>query len=76
MGLRIVLADVDENGLLEAANQVSDIVGDANVVTVLADVSKLEDVQRLKEKAYDAFGEVGFTVLLPPNLRLSDDLGD
>jgi NAD(P)-dependent dehydrogenase (short-subunit alcohol dehydrogenase family) len=58
MGLRIVLADVDEPKLAVAASKVGAIVGEANVITVVTDVSQLEDVKALKERAFDAFGEV------------------
>jgi NAD(P)-dependent dehydrogenase (short-subunit alcohol dehydrogenase family) len=58
MGLRIVLADVDEANLAVAGTRIGAIVGDANVITVVTDVSKLEDVKALKERALDAFGEV------------------
>jgi NAD(P)-dependent dehydrogenase (short-subunit alcohol dehydrogenase family) len=58
MGLRIVLADVDEAILAVAGAKVGAIVGEANVITVVTDVSNLEDVKALKERALDAFGEV------------------
>ncbi|KIM29915.1 hypothetical protein M408DRAFT_7841 [Serendipita vermifera MAFF 305830] len=58
MGLRIVLADVDEAKLEVARKKIVGIVGDANVITVITDVSKLEDVKALKERALDTFGEV------------------
>ena len=58
MGLRIVLADVDEANLAVAGARVGAIVGEANVITVVTDVSKLEDVKALKERALDVFGEV------------------
>jgi NAD(P)-dependent dehydrogenase (short-subunit alcohol dehydrogenase family) len=58
MGLRIVLADVEEANLEVAGTRVGAIVGEANVITVVTDVSKLEDVKALKERALDAFGEV------------------
>lgn len=53
-----MLADIDEEKLKAAANSITAIVGDANVLTVKTDVSKLEEVERLKDKAYEAFGEV------------------
>lgn len=58
MGLRIVLADVNEAKLEVARTKIAAIAGDANVITVIADVSKLEDVKALKDRAFDAFGEV------------------
>lgn len=62
-GLRLVLADIDEQKLAAAGKAVAAIVGDASVLTVVTDVSKLEDVKRLKERAYEAFGEVSFPKL-------------
>lgn len=54
LGMRICLADLSEEALDRAAHQLSG----ASVVTVPTDVSRLEDVQRLKDRAYGAFGEV------------------
>jgi NAD(P)-dependent dehydrogenase (short-subunit alcohol dehydrogenase family) len=55
LGMKICLADLSEEALDRAGKQLSG----ATVVTVPTDVSRLEDVQRLKERAYAAFGEVG-----------------
>ena len=54
LGMKICLADLSEEALDRAAHQLSG----ASVVTVPTDVSRLEDVQRLKDRAYGAFGEV------------------
>jgi NAD(P)-dependent dehydrogenase (short-subunit alcohol dehydrogenase family) len=54
LGMKICIADLSEEALDRAGKQLSG----AAVVTVPTDVSRLEDVQRLKERAYDAFGEV------------------
>ena len=54
LGMKICLADLNQEVLDRAAQQLSG----ATVVTVPTDVSRLEDVQRLKARAYDAFGEV------------------
>jgi NAD(P)-dependent dehydrogenase (short-subunit alcohol dehydrogenase family) len=54
LGMKICLADQSEEALDRAAHQLSG----ASVVTVPTDVSRLEDVQRLKDRAYGAFGEV------------------
>jgi NAD(P)-dependent dehydrogenase (short-subunit alcohol dehydrogenase family) len=55
LGMKICLADLSEEALDRAGKQLSG----ATVVTVPTDVSRPEDVQRLKDRAYDAFGEVG-----------------
>ncbi|MBV8119514.1 MAG: SDR family NAD(P)-dependent oxidoreductase, partial [Alphaproteobacteria bacterium] len=54
LGMKICLADLSEEALERAGKQLSGAI----VVTVPTDVSRLEDVQRLKDRAYDAFGEV------------------
>jgi NAD(P)-dependent dehydrogenase (short-subunit alcohol dehydrogenase family) len=54
LGMKICLADLSEEALDRATKQLSH----ATVVTVPTDVSRLEDVRRLKDRAYDAFGEV------------------
>jgi NAD(P)-dependent dehydrogenase (short-subunit alcohol dehydrogenase family) len=54
LGMKICIADLSEEALDRAGKQLSG----AAVVTVPTDVSRVEDVQRLKERAYDAFGEV------------------
>ena len=54
LGMKICLADLSEEALDRAGKQLSG----TTVVTVPTDVSRLEDVQRLKDRAYDAFGEV------------------
>ena len=60
MGLRICLADLGGNALEQAGTEVGSVAkgGAADVVTVPTDVGKLEEVQRLKDRAYDIFGEV------------------
>jgi len=55
MVMKICLADVSREALDRAAHQLPG----ASVVTVPTDVSRWEDVQRLKDRAYAAFGEVG-----------------
>ncbi len=60
MGLKIVLADLKGEALDKAAAAVAAIAknGKADVRAVATDVSVMEDVQRLKQIAYQAFGEV------------------
>lgn len=38
--------------------EIAALVGEKNVLVVPTDVSNLEQVHRLKDKAYEAFGEV------------------
>jgi NAD(P)-dependent dehydrogenase (short-subunit alcohol dehydrogenase family) len=60
MGLRVCLADLDGPALHEAAAGVAAVAagGKADVRAVPTDVAKLQDVQRLKQVAYEAFGSV------------------
>ncbi|TDL19670.1 NAD-binding protein [Rickenella mellea] len=57
-GLRIVLADVNEEQLKEAAKETAKIVGESNVLAMRTDVSVLEDVVRLRDKVFEQWGEV------------------
>ncbi len=56
LGLKLCLADVD-TAALEAA--VVALSGQTEVLDVSTDVSRLEDVEHLKQQAYARFGEVG-----------------
>jgi len=55
-GLKLCLADIDATGLHAAVSSLSE---QTEVISVLTDVSRLEDVERLKARAYEQFGEVG-----------------
>ncbi|KAI5989113.1 hypothetical protein EDD15DRAFT_2389183 [Pisolithus albus] len=57
-GLKIALADVNEEGLTAAGKEVTAIAGDGNVLVIPTDVSKIEEVVRLRDKVYEAWGEV------------------
>jgi NAD(P)-dependent dehydrogenase (short-subunit alcohol dehydrogenase family) len=54
LGMKICLADLSQEALDRATEQLPG----ATVVTVPTDVSKMEEVQRLKERVYADFGEV------------------
>jgi NAD(P)-dependent dehydrogenase (short-subunit alcohol dehydrogenase family) len=59
LGMKVCLADLDGEALQRSAEDVARAAGHAeNVLAVAADVSRLEDVESLKEKVYGAFGEV------------------
>ncbi len=53
LGMKICLADLDGAALENAAAEVG-----VGALAVPTDVAKLADVERLKERAYSAFGEV------------------
>lgn len=58
LGLNVAIADLDKAHLDKAASEIN-TVGDGEVLTVRADVSQKDDVEKLKERVYSAFGEVG-----------------
>ena len=55
LGMKICLADLSQEALDRAADQFPD----ASVFSVPTDVSKMDEVQSLKERVYADFGEVG-----------------
>jgi NAD(P)-dependent dehydrogenase (short-subunit alcohol dehydrogenase family) len=57
-GIKVCLADLDSPALAQAANDVAAVAkgGAADVRAVPTDVSRLEDLQRLKAAATEAFG--------------------
>ena len=58
LGMKVCLADLAGGKLNQAAEEVAQAAGGAESVrAVPTDVSKLEEVQRLKDDAYAAFGE-------------------
>ncbi|TBU23067.1 NAD(P)-binding protein [Dichomitus squalens] len=59
IGLKIAIADVDEQGLNGTAKEVAQIVGQQNLIALPTDVTKLEQVERLRDRVYEAWGEVG-----------------
>ncbi|KAL4069972.1 hypothetical protein V8B97DRAFT_1871922 [Scleroderma yunnanense] len=58
VGLKIALADIQEGALTVAGKEVAAIAGDANVLVIPTDVSKIGEVVRLRDKVYEAWGEV------------------
>jgi NAD(P)-dependent dehydrogenase (short-subunit alcohol dehydrogenase family) len=60
MGLKVCLADLSQQMLEPAAAEVAAASpnGSGAVVAVATDVSKLDDIHKLRDAAYSAFGEV------------------
>jgi len=54
LGMKLVLADLSQQTLDAAAGEIPG----AEIITVPTDVGKMEEVRRLKDRAYAAFGEV------------------
>ncbi|KAF8315588.1 NAD(P)-binding protein [Clavulina sp. PMI_390] len=57
-GLHVCLADRDSEPLKKAESLVAEIAGADNVLAVVTDVSKLDQVQRLRDEVMAKFGEV------------------
>jgi len=74
LGMKLCLADLPGEALERAAAEVARISsgGGANVRAVPTDVSRLEEVQRLRDTAYREFGEVA---LLMNNAALGNGGG-
>ncbi|KAF8631058.1 hypothetical protein AX15_002664 [Amanita polypyramis BW_CC] len=58
LGLKIAIADIQKDQLQAVGKELADIVGEANILIVPTDVSKLIEVTRLRDKVYEAWGEV------------------
>jgi len=58
LGLKIAIADLEEAKLAELGKQLVGQLGEANVLVVPTDVSKIDQVVRLKDRVYEAWGEV------------------
>ncbi|MBZ9675891.1 SDR family NAD(P)-dependent oxidoreductase [Mesorhizobium sp. ES1-1] len=58
MGMKIVLADIGGTRLDDASRAVAAIAGDEAVLAVATDVSKADEVDRLADRAFGAFGGV------------------
>jgi len=58
LGLKIAIADIDAEALKEVGKTLAREVGEANVLVVPTDVSQLEEVVRLRDRVYEAWGEV------------------
>jgi NAD(P)-dependent dehydrogenase (short-subunit alcohol dehydrogenase family) len=59
LGLKLALVDIDKEGLQKTVKIVTGFVGEANVLAIPTDVSQLDEVVRLKDKVFEAWGEVG-----------------
>jgi len=74
LGMKVVLADLPGEQLGRAAAEVVALArgGASDVCSVGVDVGRLEDVMRLKEEAFDAFGDVA---VLMNNAGIGGGLG-
>ncbi|KAF8817117.1 NAD(P)-binding protein [Phlegmacium glaucopus] len=58
LGLKIAIADSDEKNLAQVGHELVAVIGESNVLIVPTDVSKLDQVVRLRDKVYETWGEV------------------
>jgi NAD(P)-dependent dehydrogenase (short-subunit alcohol dehydrogenase family) len=59
LGMKVCLADIEGETLRRSAEEVARVAGQPeNVLAVATDVSRLQDVESLKNKVHAAFGEV------------------
>lgn len=65
LGLKVAIADISEDKLKDLGKTLAGFIGEANVLIIPTDVSKLEQVQKLRDRVYEAWGEVRLTPKLP-----------
>ncbi|KAF6747975.1 hypothetical protein DFP72DRAFT_585209 [Ephemerocybe angulata] len=70
--LKIAIADTNEAELEKLGKELISVVGEANVLVIPTDVADLKQVEALKEKVYDAWGEVA---VLMNNAGIGADQG-
>jgi hypothetical protein len=58
LGLKVAIADINVDALETFAKELCATYGEGNVLALPTDVSKLEDVERLRDRVYEAWGEV------------------
>jgi NAD(P)-dependent dehydrogenase (short-subunit alcohol dehydrogenase family) len=58
LGLKVAIADIDAKSLNVLAAELGEAHGESNVLAVETDVSKLDEVVRLRDRVYDNWGEV------------------
>ena len=56
--LKVAIADLDAKGLEVLAKELGAAHGESNVLAIVTDVSKLDDVVRLRDRVSEAWGEV------------------
>ena len=58
LGLKIAIADCDEKNLAQLGLELAALIGQSNVLVIPTDVSKLDQVVKLRDKVYETWGEV------------------
>ena len=61
LGMKVVMADINEEELYQVVDEVWAVspLEDTDILPVVTDVSRLDQVQALKDRVYATFGEVG-----------------
>lgn len=61
LGMKVCMVDIDEQELAGAREQVARLAagGDADVLALRCDVASLAEMQSLRDRVLDAFGEIG-----------------
>ena len=74
LGMKVVMADLESERLRTAAGEVVGLArgGASDVCVVATDVGRFDEVKRLKEEAFEAFGEVA---VLMNNAGIGGGLG-
>ncbi|KAF4577407.1 hypothetical protein EYR40_009235 [Pleurotus pulmonarius] len=58
IGMKVAIADVNHERLNDLAKELIQTLGETNVIAQPTDVSKLDEVVRLRDRVYEAWGEV------------------
>ena len=77
-GMKVCMADIDQSALEAAVSEVSAVAigGDNDVMAVLTDVGKREDIEALKEAVLGRFGEVSVLMNNAASRVVSGALGE
>jgi NAD(P)-dependent dehydrogenase (short-subunit alcohol dehydrogenase family) len=58
LGMRVCMADIDSDKLEQAAADVSTGAGSSETIAIRTDVSQLDELQRLRDQTFEAYGQV------------------
>jgi len=72
--MKLAIADTNESALNDVKKELSKTIGEQNLIAVVCDVSNIEDVRKLRERVFEAWGEVRATInVVPPRPVLADE---
>ena len=58
LGMRVCMADIDAEKLEQAATEVSGNNTNSRAIAIRTDVSKLDELQKLRDRAFETYGQV------------------